>query len=220
VARWLPQQFYYYFAWQQWPYKDQPMTISVPSGNFGNICAGLLAQHSGLPVQQFIAACNANDAVTDYLKTGIYKDKPAVATISNAMDVGHPSNFVRILELFDQQYNQVKNNLSSYSVTDADTKDIIREIYATEGYLLDPHGAVGYLALKRYLQEHGKDKGIFLETAHPIKFYDVVEPVLNEKIKMPEQIKELLHQQKKSVIIPSEYDALKNFLYSKQLLKV
>jgi threonine synthase len=216
VARWLPQQFYYFFAWQQWPYKDQPMIISVPSGNFGNICAGLLAQHSGLPVRQFIAACNTNDVVTSYLKTGNYEMKPAVATISNAMDVGHPSNFIRILELFDHKYNQVKNNLTSYSITDEETRNTIKEVYTNDHYLADPHGAVGYIALQKYLSEHVEDKGIFLETAHPIKFYDVVEPILHKVIDMPVQIKQLLDQKKKSVQIKAEYGILKDFLLANQ----
>lgn len=216
VARWLPQQFYYFYAWKQWPYKDQPMIISVPSGNFGNICAGLLARHSGLPVQQFIAACNANDVIINYLKTGNYEMKPAVATISNAMDVGHPSNFVRILELFDQQYNLVRNYLTGYSISDEETRTTIKEVYNNDHYIADPHGAVGYLALKKYLCEHGKDKGIFLETAHPIKFYDVVEPILHKVIDMPDQVKDLLHQQKNSVQIKAEYETLKEFLLVNQ----
>ncbi|HUS01405.1 MAG TPA: threonine synthase, partial [Chitinophagaceae bacterium] len=192
VARWLPQQFYYFFAYQQWKEKNDPPVISVPSGNFGNICAGILAHRSGLPVQHFIAACNANNVVPGYLDTGKYTSKPSVATLSNAMDVGDPSNFVRILEIFDQEFNPLKSVISSYSISDEETKETLKEVYLKSNYLLDPHGAVGYLALKRYLQQHPDHKGIFLETAHPVKFYDVVEPITGQPVPMPAAINKLL----------------------------
>jgi threonine synthase len=215
VARWLPQQFYYFFALQQWENKENPPVISVPSGNFGNICAGLLAHRSGLPAQHFIAACNANDVVTDYLETGTYKTKKSVSTISNAMDVGSPSNFIRILELFHHQFGDLKNVLSSYSISDEETKITIKEVFNNFKYLADPHGAVGYLALKKYLQTHPGEKGIFLETAHPVKFYDVVEPVIQEKIKLPDSIKSLLKSKKKAIVMEAKYDDLKEFLLKK-----
>src|SRR5450432_4580979 len=148
VARWLPQQFYYFFAYKQWADKDRPPVISVPSGNFGNICAGILAHSSGLPVKHFIAACNANNTVPEFLKTEFYQPKKAVATISNAMDVGNPSNFVRILELFDNKVDNLKEVLSACSITDDETKDTLLKVKRTNHYLLDPHGAVGYLALE------------------------------------------------------------------------
>jgi len=214
VARWLPQQFYYFFAYQQWDNKHNPPVISVPSGNFGNICAGLLAHRSGLPVSHFIAACNDNDVVTEYLKTGNYVPKASVATISNAMDVGSPSNFVRILELFHKEFQSLKNVMSSYSFSDEETKDILKEVYLNDGYLLDPHGAVGYGALKKYLQEHPGIKGIFLETAHPVKFYDVVEPVINEKVPMPVLINDLLLLKKQSIKLKANYEQLKYYLLS------
>ena len=129
VARWLPQQFYYFFAWKQWADKKNPPVISVPSGNFGNICAGLLAHRSGLPVKHFIAACNANDVVPSFLQNGEYQPKKAVATISNAMDVGDPSNFVRILELFHHQLGDLRNVLSSYSISDDETRSVMKEVY-------------------------------------------------------------------------------------------
>ena len=215
IARWLPQQFYYFFAYQQWADKNNPPVISVPSGNFGNICAGLLAHRSGLPVQHFIAACNANDVVYNYLETGKYASQKSVATLSNAMDVGNPSNFVRILELFDRQFNSLKNVMSSYSVSDEETKTILKEIYLNANYLLDPHGAVGYLALKKYLQKHPDLKGIFLETAHPVKFYDVVEPIIQKHVPMPEAINELLTKQKQSLKMNVRYEELKDYLLSK-----
>lgn len=212
VARWLPQQFYYLFAWKQWPEKKQPPVISVPSGNFGNICAGLLAHCSGLPVQHFIAACNANNIVTQFLNSGEYKPKKAVATLSNAMDVGDPSNFVRILELFHHHLGNLRNVLSSYSITDAETKEVIKEVFSHYNYLPDPHGAVGYLALQRYLQQHPGQQGIFLETAHPVKFYDVVEPVIGEVVPIPAGIQSILDLPRKSRKIAPDYEALRAVL--------
>ncbi len=215
VARWLPQQFYYLFAYQQWADKNNPPVFCVPSGNFGNICAGLLAHRSGLPVKHFIAACNANNVVSEYLSNGNYQPKKAIATLSNAMDVGSPSNFVRILELFHKEFNSLKNVLSSYSITDEETKKTIGDVYAEKNYLLDPHGAVGYLALKKYLELHPEQKGIFLETAHPVKFYDVVEPIIHEKITIPDSIKTLLDKEKKSVKMEVDYTSLKDYLLGK-----
>ncbi|HLP38873.1 threonine synthase [Lacibacter sp.] len=212
VARWLPQQFYYFFAYKQWKQKDQPPVISVPSGNFGNICAGILAHMSGLPVNHFIAACNANDIVPSFMQSQKYQPKPAVATISNAMDVGNPSNFVRILELFHQQFPQLKEKFSSVSITDEETKQTMKRVYDELHYTLDPHGAVGYLALDRYLQQHVTDKGIFLETAHPVKFYDVVEPVLNQTIPLPDAVKEIIDLPKKSTRMNVSFQELKDFL--------
>ncbi len=212
VARWLPQQFYYFFAYTQWANKNNPPVISVPSGNFGNICAGLLAHRSGLPVRHFIAACNNNDVVTEYLETGNYTPKKSIATISNAMDVGNPSNFVRILELFHKEFNSLKNVMSSYSFSDEETKAILKDVFDNKHYLLDPHGAVGYGALKKYLQQHSELKGIFLETAHPVKFYDVVEPIINEKVPMPAIVNDLLLLKKESVKMNANYEDLKEYL--------
>ncbi len=212
VARWLPQQFYYFFAWQQWAEKDNPPVISVPSGNFGNICAGLLAHRSGLPVRHFIAACNANDAVTEYLESGQYQPRKAVPTLSNAMDVGNPSNFVRVLQLFHHEFGELKKVMSSYSISDDETKKTISDVYVKYRYLPDPHGAVGYLALARYLQQWPGGRGIFLETAHPVKFYDVVEPVIGEPVAIPPSVKAILDLPKKSTRIEPEYDTLKKQL--------
>ena len=212
VARWLPQQFYYFYAFKQWKQKSQPPIISVPSGNFGNICAGIFAHMSGLPVQHFIAACNANDVVPQFMQTQNYLPKNAVATISNAMDVGNPSNFIRILELFHHQFTKLKEKLSAYSITDEETKATMKKVYYEFGYILDPHGAVGYLALERYLQQHPLSKGMILETAHPVKFYDVVEPVLNRTIEMPETIQEIINLPKKSTQTKNDYEQLISFL--------
>ncbi|MES2882645.1 MAG: threonine synthase [Bacteroidota bacterium] len=213
VARWLPQQFYYFFALQQWT-ENEPPVISVPSGNFGNICAGLLAERSGLPVVHFIAACNANNSVTEYLENGLYHTKKSVATLSNAMDVGNPSNFTRVLQLFQQNYGLLKNTLSSYSISDEETKQTIAEVYQNNNYLTDPHGAVGYAALKKYLQQHPNQQGIFLETAHPVKFCDVVEPVIGKKIELPASVALLALKEKRSIKIKSRYSELKEFLLS------
>ena len=214
VARWLPQQFYYFFAYKQWKQKDNPPVVCVPSGNFGNICAGLLANASGLPVKHFIAATNANDVVPEFFNNGTYAPKKAVATISNAMDVGNPSNFVRIMQLFQQQVSALKNKVSSVSVTDAITKETLLSVYKKHHYLCDPHGAVAYYALENYLNNHPGDKGIFLETAHPVKFYDVVEPVINETVPVPETIQQQLQLEKKSIVIKPGAENLKEFLLS------
>ncbi len=212
VARWLPQQFYYFFAYKQWKQKEQPPVVCVPSGNFGNICAGVLAHTSGLPVEHFIAACNANDVVPQFMQSQNYAPKKAVATISNAMDVGNPSNFVRILELFHNQFPQLKEKFSSVSITDEETKATMKRVFDEYGYTLDPHGAVGFLALENYLQKHSGLKGIFLETAHPVKFYDVVEPVIHQTVPLPEAVKDIIDLPKKSSLIDASYQQLKDFL--------
>ncbi len=229
VARWLPQQFYYFFAWQQWVAQFGKIAasagtapvISVPSGNFGNICAGLMAWSAGLPVNHFIAACNANDTVPVFLQTGEYKAKAAKATLSNAMDVGNPSNFVRILEIFgkqmpsaDTQPSSLRSILSSVSISDEETAATIKDLHTHHHYLPDPHGAVGYLALSRYLAKHPGTKGLFLETAHPVKFYDTVEPIIKEKIALPPAITALLDQKKQSKKLAARYSELKDFLLS------
>jgi threonine synthase len=214
VARWLPQQFYYFFAYKQWVEKSNPPVIAVPSGNFGNICAGILAHVAGLPVQHFIAACNANDVVPAFMQTQQYQPKKAVATISNAMDVGNPSNFVRILQLFNNEFVNLQKVLSSVSITDDETRATIRSVYQEQQYLLDPHGAVGYLALEGYLENNPEQKGIVLETAHPVKFYDVVEPVIGETIPLPAAVAAQINAEKKSTVINADAALLKDFLYA------
>jgi threonine synthase len=211
VARWLPQQMYYFFAMKQWHHDTAPV-VSVPSGNFGNICAGILAHASGLPIGHFLAACNANRVVPDYFTTGNYQPKKAVATISNAMDVGNPSNFVRILEIFHNEFNPLTSLVDGYSISDDDTRATMQRVWTTEKYMLDPHGAVGYLSLERYLTEHPDLKGLFLETAHPVKFYDVVEPILGTAVPLPEAVKGIMNKEKISTVIEPEYEALRVFL--------
>lgn len=213
IARWLPQQLYYFFAYQQWGYKNHPPVFSVPSGNFGNIAAGLLAYKSGLPASKFIAACNENDVVPRYLKTGNYEPKKAIATLSNAMDVGDPSNFIRIIELFEKHIELLKNILNSYVISDEETKKIIREVHSDYKYLMDPHGAVGFAALKKHIDKNQEQKGIFLETAHPLKFYELIEEIIGERIHSDE-IEKLLKKNKSSVYIKADYQEFKNLLLS------
>ncbi len=212
VARWLPQQFYYFFAYKQWTDKAHAPVISVPSGNFGNICAGILAKQSGLPVHHFIAACNVNDAVTKYLQTEIFQPQTALPTLSNAMDVGNPSNFIRILEIFHHQFPDLAKNLSSYNITDEETLATIKDVYEQSKYLLDPHGAVGYLSLRRFLQTHPGRKGIFLETAHPVKFPAAVEKATTKKIEIPPSLSSLMKIEKQSRKMNASYESFKNFL--------
>jgi len=212
VARWLPQQFYYYFLWKQWQDKSNPPTIAVPSGNFGNICAGLLAQKAGLPIKHFIAACNANDTIPKFFNTGIYKPTTAIATISNAMDVGDPSNFVRILEMFSNENNALKNSLSSVSITDEATAETLLKVFKQNNYLLDPHGAVAYTALQLYLSNNPTEKGVILETAHPVKFYDVIEPITNERVPIPAAIAAQLKLEKKSFKMEADGRKLREWL--------
>lgn len=211
IARWLPQQFYYFFAWKQWADKGHPPVIAVPSGNFGNICAGMLANRSGLPVKHFIAACNANDTVPGFLLTGTYNPKKAVATISNAMDVSDPSNFVRIMEMFARNTGRLKERLSSCSISDEETKATISHVLQQHHYLLDPHGAVAYGALESYL--HGtEEKGIFLETAHPVKFYDVVEPITGKPVPVPPAVQDQLKRAKSATRMAAGAENLVSFL--------
>ncbi|MEP2279342.1 threonine synthase [Maribacter sp.] len=211
VARWLPQLFYFLFAYKQAKSKGKEIVFSVPSGNFGNICAGLVAQRLGMPVKHFVASTNVNDTVPQFMLTNEYNPKPSTATISNAMDVGDPSNFIRIRHLFQDNFEDLKKNLSSYPFDDNQTKDALKEIYNINGYIADPHGAVGYLGLKKYQEQHPNTYGIFLETAHPVKFLDIVEETLDEKLEIPSQIQRVMGKTKKSIKI-STYDGLKDFL--------
>ena len=213
VARWLPQMLYYFIAYRQLAHRKEPLVFSVPSGNFGNICAGMIGQNMGLPIDHFIAATNINDAVPAYLETGQYAAVKTTPTISNAMDVGDPSNFVRIQKIYGNNFTQLKDHLSGYRFTDDATREAMREIYHTSSYIADPHGAVGYLGLKDYLEKHPGKYGVFLETAHPVKFLDTVEETLERKVPMPERIQSLLDKEKKSIGIKN-YADLKSYLLS------
>lgn len=211
VARWLPQLFYFMFAYKQLHKSYGDIVFSVPSGNFGNVCAGMMAQQLGLPVKHFIASNNENNVVTRYLQSKIYEPKPSIQTISNAMDVGAPSNFIRIQEIYKNNFESLNDNLSSYSFSDNKTREAMLEIYSNYNYVADPHGAVGYLGCKAYLKEHPNAHCVFLETAHPTKFLDVVEEVIKKEQPLPVQIEAVMDKEKAYIEISSYID-LKNYL--------
>ena len=211
IARWLPQMFYFFFAYKALKKHNKSLITSCPSGNFGNICAGIIAKKMGLPIQHFVATTNANDTVPRFLENGKYEPKPSIATISNAMDVGNPSNFVRILEMYNHDRQELQKDFSSYTFSDEATKKIMKDIYSQSRYIAEPHGAVGYLGLKRALENFPESIGFFLETAHPIKFLDIVEPVLKIQLDVPKQIESVLNKEKKSIKI-STYEDLKQHL--------
>ncbi|WP_160136177.1 threonine synthase [Chryseobacterium sp. c4a] len=216
VARWLPQQIYYLLALKQWQQtENKTPVIAVPSGNFGNICAGILAHLRGLPAEHFIAACNANDVIPEYLKTEKFNSKKTVATLSNAMDVGAPSNFVRIMELFNNEFDLLKNKISGYSINDEKTMQTITKVYKENHYILDPHSAVAFASLEQYLKENPGKKGFILGTAHPVKFPDAVENAIKTKIEIPQSLENLMKKEKKTVEINSDFEELRRFLLDK-----
>lgn len=213
MARLIPQSFYYFWAYAQLKKQGiNEIVISVPSGNYGNLTAGLLAKKMGLPVKQYIASSNTNDVVPAYLHSGRFSPKPSVMTLSNAMDVGNPSNFFRMNDLFDASWEVFKENLVGFSYDDVATRACIKEVKDRTGYLLDPHGAVGYLGLKAYLKDHPAQAGVFLETAHPAKFGDVVEPIINEPINMPDRLKAYAGGKKVAIEIQPHLGNLKKVL--------
>lgn len=216
VARWLPQQIYYLLALKQWrQYEKTDPVLCVPSGNFGNICAGLLAHFRGLPAEHFIAACNENSVVPDYLKTLKFEPRKAVFTLSNAMDVGNPSNFVRIMELFNHQFSLMKNKISGYSISDSETLRTISDLFHRYNYLTDPHGAVAFNALEKYLDENPGKKGIILGTAHPVKFPDAIEKAIHTAVDIPKSLDHLMKMEKKTTEIDPDFEELKRFLLNK-----
>ena len=211
VSRWIPQMFYYFFAYKQLKSKGKELVFSVPSGNFGNICAGMMAQRLGLPVNHFVTGTNVNNIVPEYLKTGNYRPKPSKATISNAMDVGDPSNFIRIQELYGNDILELRKNMSGYSFTDNETRDAMQYLFNKRNYIADPHGAIGYLALKKFLRGKSNLEGVFLETAHPVKFRDVIPKNIFEAIKIPKEIEAIMTKEKKAEKI-STYEEFKMYL--------
>lgn len=215
IARLIPQTFYYFNAVAQLKTTDEKIVFSVPSGNFGNLTAGLIAKRMGLPIQKFIAATNANDIVPNYLLRGIFSPKASVTTISNAMDVGNPSNFYRMMDLYENDLAKISKDIVGISITDQETKQTIKEVFENHHYTLDPHGAVGYCALKKYAAENSFDKAIFLETAHPAKFPEVVEEVTHEKIILPEQLSSLVLKTKSSVLMRKGFEDFKKYLLSR-----
>ncbi|MCR9131997.1 MAG: threonine synthase [bacterium] len=215
IARLLPQIIYYFYAWAQLPDEAKNDAIfSVPSGNYGNLSAGLIAQKMGLPIKHFLACSNTNDTVPLYLWNGNFEPKPSVSTISNAMDVGNPSNFFRMLDLFEGSYQQMIKHISGYAYTDDSTRDAIRKTYALYGYILDPHGAVGYLGLMDYFRSE-QGTGILLETAHPVKFKQTVEDQILRDVPVPAHVEET-SLEKKSIPFNAEFSDFRSFLMNKK----
>jgi len=214
VARFLPQAFYYFYAYAQLKKISEEeaknLVVCVPSGNFGNITAGLFAKRMGLPIKRFIAANNRNDIFLEYLNTGKYNPRPSVATLANAMDVGDPSNFARILDLYGNSHEAISSEISGVSYNDEQIADTMRNCRKSTGYLLDPHGACGYQALKDLLQPG--ETGVFLETAHPAKFLDTVEKILGEKVEIPEKLQEFMKGEKKSEPMSKNFADFKAYL--------
>ena len=212
IARLLPQSVYYAWAWKQ-TNTDLPIVFSVPSGNFGNLTGGILAEKMGLPVESFIAATNANDVFPKYLQSGVFKAQPSKQTISNAMDVGKPSNLDRIKKIYNSSVNAIREDIVSWGFQDDETQNAIRNTMARYDYLIDPHTAVGLLGLEKYRQEKKEHHtGIVLATAHPGKFADVIEPIVGEKVVVPLQLQKAMEKEKNSITIPAHYSYLKDFL--------
>ena len=214
IARWLPQMFYYFLAIKKMDNENDNI-FSVPSGNFGNICAGILSKEIGLNIKLFLASTNINKTVPEYLESGIYSPEKTKPTISNAMDVSDPSNFVRIQKIFNNDIQKIKKIIKAYSFNDNQTREAIKDVYNRNNYLMDPHSAIGYLGIKSYLSNHSTNSsGIFLSTAHPIKFKEQVEKSIGKEIPMPSRLKGIMGKSKSSIEINS-YNDLKDQLLSK-----
>jgi threonine synthase len=211
VARWIPQCLYYFYAYSRLPTNGKKVVFSVPSGNFGNLAAGILAQRMGLPIGHFIAATNENKVVPEFLAGEGFLAKPSVQTVSNSMDVGNPSNFPRLLALYEFDENQLKGQVSGAFYSDAATVDAIQAV-RKKGYTIDPHGAVGYLGLVDFMKANEGFQGVFLETAHPGKFRDVVEKALDEKLILPERLAAFLDGEKKVIPMQNDFKEFKGFL--------
>lgn len=212
IGRLLPQMFYYFHAIAQLPEGCGDVRIATPSGNFGNLTAGLMARRIGLPVKQFVAATNINDVVPEYLRQGEFNGKPSQATISNAMDVGHPSNFERMLHLYEHDHGKMTADLVGSSWSDESTKSAIKRLYESTGYVLDPHSAVGYLGLCEAAKRGSKVEGLFLATAHPAKFPDVVEAQIGRPLDIPDRLAGCLEKPEHIVEMNSEYKSLRSYL--------
>lgn len=215
VARFLPQMFYYFYAYAQLAKMGKPLdniVVSVPSGNFGNITAGLIGKKMGLPIKRFIAANNRNDIFYQYLMSGVYNPRPSIATIANAMDVGAPSNFARILDLYDNSHEAISKEISGSTYTDEQIAETLKDTYDKTGYLLDPHGAVGYRSLVEGLDNN--EIGVFLETAHPAKFKETVESIIEDEINIPAKLASFMKGTKTTVKLSSAFPAFKKYLMS------
>lgn len=219
VARFLPQAFYYFNAYarlkEQGILENKELVVSVPSGNLGNITAGLFASEMGLPIKQFIAANNSNDVVFEYLSKGEYNPRPSVETLANAMDVGEPSNFVRILDLYNHSHKDISNKIIGFRYSDTEIKQIVNKVYAETGYLCDPHGACGFQSLKEFLEDG--QIGVFLETAHPAKFTETVEEIIGEgKVELPAKLAAFLKGEKKSDLLNKDYEMFSSYLLNNE----
>jgi threonine synthase len=211
IARLIPQSFYYFYAYAQLLNKELPVVVSVPSGNFGNLTGGLVAKRMGLPIHKFIASTNVNDSVPQYLTNGQFEPRASVATLSNAMDVGDPSNFARLFTLYGGDLPSIQQDILGASFSDEQTIKAIRDVEKRTGYVMDPHGAVGYLGLNQYREPCS---GIFIETAHPAKFKDTVEQAIGKPVDIPERLKQCLNKKKESTKLPANYDDLKEIICS------
>jgi threonine synthase len=215
IARWIPQCLYYFYAVAQLPRSKKPVAFAVPSGNFGNIGAGMLAERMGLPVEVFLAATNLNKCIPEFLEGKEFQCQPSIPTISNSMDVGNPSNFYRLLALYGNDAGLLRQKVKGFYFDDEETKEAMREVKANHGYMMDPHGAVGYLGLKKYLANNPTEfRGIFLETAHPAKFKSVVEETLSITIELPERLAAFQSGEKRVIKMKNDFDAFKNFLFN------
>lgn len=216
IARLIPQSFYYFWAYKQLVDKSLPLYFSIPSGNFGNLTACLFAHAMGLPVKKIIAATNANSIVPDYLESGIFQPRSSVSTISNAMDVGNPSNFARIMDIYAEDWELIKEDIKGYAYNDEQTAQCIKDVYAKTGYLICPHTAVGYLALEDFLKENSEaSNAVVLSTAHPVKFGEVVEPLIEEAVEIPERLIKMLGSEKKSIEMTARFEDFKQWLMNK-----
>jgi len=213
IARWLPQSIYYFWAYRQLP-SGCEVVVSVPSGNYGNLTAGLLSKAMGLNISHFLAASNINKVIPEYLHTGRFNPAPSIATLSNAMDVGDPSNFPRMLEIYKHEFESLVADISGYSFTDEQTAEAVKRIKEGHDYLLDPHGAIGLLALEAYGLSAG-EYGVFLETAHPAKFDETMAGITGEKVELPAALESRLQKQKQAIKMPADVHAFKKWLLSR-----
>ena len=212
IGRLIPQMFYYFYAFAQLKDRNKPIVFSVPSGNLGNLTAGLISKRMGLPVYQFIAATNANKVVPDYLQSAVFTLRDSVQTVSNAMDVGNPSNFSRVLDLYDYDFGKLSKDITGLHFSDAETRSVMAQVFEEKSYVLDPHTAIAYLGLKRYVTDHPGVTGIFLATAHPGKFQSIVEETLRQSLPLPERLAGFLKKEKKSIRVTNRFEDVKAFL--------
>ena len=215
IARLIPQSFYYFYAYSKLKHLGKPLVFSVPSGNYGNICGGLIAQKMGLPIHRFVAATNANDSIPRYLKSGKFEPKESVQTISNAMDVGNPNNFPRIVEIHGKDFDKVISNIVGKTYNDPQTTETVNSVFDTYGYAMCPHTAIAYRGLSDYLAEEKTEcVGVFLATAHPAKFLDVLDERVAKGVVIPDNLKEVMKKIKKSILMSNQYDDFKSYLLS------